>query len=118
MKLRCGLLLLAALPLLAHANEPTGRDCVSLDGRLVPGGLVYARVEPGTSVTLDGQALDVLDNGLVLFGLGRDAKPSFEISLAGPVNCKRRVNIAPREYNIQRVEGVPQRPPCGGGRRL
>ena len=48
-------------------------------------------------------------DGLVLFGLGRDAKPSFELSLAGPVSCSRRVNIAPREYNIQRVEGVPQR---------
>jgi murein DD-endopeptidase MepM/ murein hydrolase activator NlpD len=58
---------------------------------------------------LDGQPLDVMDDGLVLFGLGRDAKPSFELSLEGPVNCKRRVNIAPREYNIQRVEGVPQR---------
>ena len=105
-----GLLLFTLLlPLLAHAEAPAGSDCVSLDGRLVPGGLVYARVAPGAQVTLDGQPLDVMDDGLVLFGLGRDAKPSFELSLSGPVNCKRRVNIAPREYNIQRVEGVPQR---------
>ena len=110
MKTLCrGLLLFTLLPLLAHAEAPAGRDCVSLDGRLVPGGLVYARVAPGAKVMLDGQPLDVMDDGLVLFGLGRDAKPSFELSLEGPVNCKRRVNIAPREYNIQRVEGVPQR---------
>ena len=104
-----GMLLVVLLPLLALAEAPTGRDCISLDGRLVPGGLVHARVAPGTAVTLDGQALDVTDDGLVLFGLGRDAKPSFELSLAGPVSCTRRVNIGPREYNIQRVEGVPQR---------
>ena len=110
MKTLCrGLLLFTLLPLMAHAETPAGRDCVSLDGRLVPGGLVYARVAPGAKVMLDGQPLDVMDDGLVLFGLGRDAKPSFELSLEGPVNCKRRVNIAPREYNIQRVEGVPQR---------
>ena len=110
MKTLCrGLLLFTLLPLMAHAETPAGRDCVSLDGRLVPGGLVYARVAPGAQVMLDGQPLDVMDDGLVLFGLGRDAKPSFELSLEGPVNCKRRVNIAPREYNIQRVEGVPQR---------
>ena len=105
-----GLLALALLlPLSAQAGAPTGRDCISLDGSLLPGGLVHARVAPGTAVALDGQALDVTDDGLVLFGLGRDAKPSFELSLTGPVNCTRRVNIAPREYNIQRVEGVPQR---------
>ncbi len=108
-QLRLATLLLMLTPLTIHAEGPTGRDCVSLDGRLVPGGLVYARVAPGTSVKLDGQPLDVMEDGLVLFGLGRDAMPSFELSLAGPVSCTRRVNIAPREYNIQRVEGVPQR---------
>ncbi len=53
MNLRLATLLLL-LPVLAHAEAPAGRDCISLDGRLVPGGLVYARVAPGTDVALDG----------------------------------------------------------------
>jgi murein DD-endopeptidase MepM/ murein hydrolase activator NlpD len=99
------------LPLLVVAQDATltGRDCIVLEGNLTPGGLAYARVSPGTSVALDGAPLDVLDDGLVLFGLGRDARPSFTLELAGATTCKREVRIAPRQYRIQRVEGVPQR---------
>ena len=110
---RLFLLLLTALvaaPLSAtEPAAPVGRDCVRLEGDLTPGGLVWAQLAPGSSATLNGEPLDVLENGTVLFGLGRDASSSFEFALAGPVTCSRKVQIAPRQYNIQRVEGVPQR---------
>jgi murein DD-endopeptidase MepM/ murein hydrolase activator NlpD len=99
-------------PVSAIASESpalNGRDCVRLEGELTQGGLVWASLEPGTSATLNGEPLEVLDDGTVLFGLGRDAELSFELALAGPVTCSRTVRIAPRQYNIQRVEGVPQR---------
>ena len=106
-----GLLPALLLPLMAAAQDsaPTGRNCIALEGNLIPGGLAYARVAPGTSVALNGAPLDVLDDGLVLFGLGRNAEPMFSLELAGATACTREVRIAPREYRIQRVEGVPQR---------
>ena len=94
---------------LADMALPNGRDCVRLQGDLLPGGLVWTRVAPGTRVMLDGAELDVLEDGLVVFGLGRDADSRFELMLEGEKSCSRTVNIAPRQYNIQRVEGVPQR---------
>ena len=99
------------LPLLAVAQDatPKGSDCIALEGNLLPGGLVYAQVSPGTSVALNGSPLDVLDDGLVFFGLGRNAKPAFTLELTGATTCRRDVRIAPRQYRIQRVEGVPQR---------
>ncbi len=96
------------VPLFAHA-EPSGRDCVRLHGDLLPGGIVWAKVAPGTRVSLGEDALDVMEDGLVVFGLGRDAAASFTLKLAGATNCSRNVRIAPRRYPIQRVQGVPQR---------
>ncbi|MEP6391727.1 MAG: M23 family metallopeptidase [Halioglobus sp.] len=101
--------LLLSLLATAQDSAPSGRDCIALEGNLIPGGLAYARVSPGTSVALNGASLDVLEDGLVLFGLGRNAKPTFSLELTGAINCTREVRIAPREYRIQRVEGVPQR---------
>ncbi len=103
------MLLILTLPLVAQAQTPSGRDCVRLEGRLLPGGMVYSRVAPGVSVALDGEPLDVMPDGLVIFGLGRDASSQFTLALSGAKNCTRTVGIASRQYNIQRVEGVPQR---------
>ena len=79
--------------------------CLELEGSLVQGGLVWGKVAPGSTVTLDGEALDVLADGTTLAGFGRDAAPVAELAVG---DCTQTLQIARRDYNIQRVEGVPQ----------
>jgi len=83
-------------------------DCVELAGSLVQGGLVWGAVAPGSRVTLDGEALDVLADGTLFAGFDRDAPATAELVVSGPGTCRQTLQVARREYNIQRVEGVPQ----------
>ncbi len=91
-----------------QAEAPGPDHCIHLEGNLTPGGLVWGRVAPGSSVTVDGQALVVLEDGSTLFGLGRDAQSPVQLEVQGPHSCRRALTLRPRQYNIQRVEGVPQ----------
>ena len=79
--------------------------CVDLQGQQQQGGLVWGQAAPGVTVTLDGQALDVLADGTFIAGFGRDAARSAELVVG---DCRQRLSVASREYDIQRVEGVPQ----------
>jgi hypothetical protein len=99
------LALLAAvlLPVTAHTR------CVELQGSLTQGGLVWGKVAPGSRVTLDGEALDVFADGTVFAGFGRDAAVTAELVVSGDDNCSQTLQVSRREYNIQRVEGVPQK---------
>jgi len=80
--------------------------CVDVQGNLQQGGLVWGQAAPGARVLLDGDALDVLEDGTFVAGFSRDAAPSAVLQVG---DCRQTLEIAAREYNIQRVEGVPQR---------
>jgi murein DD-endopeptidase MepM/ murein hydrolase activator NlpD len=84
-------------------------NCVELAGSLSQGGLVWGRVSPGSRVALDGETLDVLQDGTVFAGFGRDAPATAELVVTGKEQCQQTLQIAQREYKIQRVEGVPQK---------
>ena len=84
-------------------------DCVQLEGSPSQGGLVWGKVTPGSRVRLDGEALDVLEDGTVVAGFGRDAPATAELVIEDVEVCRQTLQIAPRDYNIQRVEGVPQK---------
>ncbi|WP_462291137.1 M23 family metallopeptidase [Haliea sp.] len=79
--------------------------CVDLQGQLQQGGLVWGRAAPAAAVSLDGQALDVLADGTFIAGFGRDAARTAELVVG---DCRQQLTVASRDYNIQRVEGVPQ----------
>ncbi len=98
---------LVSLP--ALADESSADNCVELQGSFTQGGLVWGKVLPGAAVSLDGEALDVLPDGTTLAGFGRDAPATAQLVVEGDVPCRQTLQIAPREYDIQRVEGVPQK---------
>jgi murein DD-endopeptidase MepM/ murein hydrolase activator NlpD len=75
---------------------------------LQQGGFIWGKVAPGSSVTLAGQALDVLEDGTTFAGFGRDAPTTAELVVRGPQACSETLQVAARHYQIQRVEGVPQ----------
>tara|TARA_R110001592_G_scaffold126337_1_gene337607 strand:+ start:42766 stop:43602 length:837 start_codon:yes stop_codon:yes gene_type:complete len=83
-------------------------QCLEFSGALEQGGFIWARVAPGSTVRLDGEALDVLPDGTTFAGFGRNAPTSAELVVSGPQPCRETLQITSRKYNIQRVEGVPQ----------
>jgi murein DD-endopeptidase MepM/ murein hydrolase activator NlpD len=82
-------------------------DCLELDGDLVQGGMMRGNVTPGSRVTLDGEALDVLEDGTTFAGFGRDAPATTVLVVENEATCEQTLHIARRDYKIQRVEGVP-----------
>tara|TARA_R110002110_G_scaffold330339_1_gene541590 strand:- start:5262 stop:6074 length:813 start_codon:yes stop_codon:yes gene_type:complete len=83
--------------------------CPQLHGELQQGGFIWARVPVGSVVTLNGQPLDVLEDGTTFAGFGRDAPARADLQVTGVSPCQQTLSIVPREYNIQRVNGVPAR---------
>jgi hypothetical protein len=83
-------------------------QCLEFNGALEQGGFIWGKVAPGSAVRLDGQQLDVLEDGTTFAGFGRDAPSTAELVVSGPRPCSQTLQVASRKYNIQRVEGVPQ----------
>ena len=101
--------LLAILTPGAVAEAPGPDHCIHLEGELTPGGLLWGQVAPGSRVTVNDEPLVVLEDGSTMFGLGRNAVTPVKLVVSGPNACERELTIRPREYNIQRVDGVPQK---------
>ena len=80
-------------------------------GDLIEGGLLWGTVAPGSTATLDDEVLDVLPDGTTFLGFHRDAPAVSTLVVTTPdgLRCEQVLNVASREYKIQRVEGVPQK---------
>jgi murein DD-endopeptidase MepM/ murein hydrolase activator NlpD len=99
---------LAALPAALAARA--GRAAVTLDGNFIQGGLVVGDAGAGAQVRLDDAEISVFADGRFLLGFGRDApaKAALRLSLAGGATEIRDIEIAQREYEVQRIDGLPQ----------
>ena len=82
---------------------------VRLEGQSSQGGLLRGRVAPGSAVTLDGAPVRVSEEGWFLVGFGRDAPPEAVLTATFPDGRRERrvLRIEPREYRIQRIDGLP-----------
>ncbi|KFI21952.1 M23 family metallopeptidase [Nitrosococcus oceani] len=80
-------------------------------GILQQGSLVIGQTEPGTQIFLDGHQVRVSKDGKFLIGFGRDAKPESILKLVTPDGTyeTRELEVAQRQYQIQRIEGLPSR---------
>jgi murein DD-endopeptidase MepM/ murein hydrolase activator NlpD len=84
---------------------------LDLAGELVQGGLVRGQVAPESAVWLNGRSLRVTSDGWFVIGFGRDASASVELSVRAPSGEERGhiLQIAPRTYPVQRIDGLPPR---------
>lgn len=96
---------LAVLVLPAAAHEAP----LELDGELRQGSLVVGRTDPEARVRFAGEAVRVSPGGVFLIGFGRDAPRTRELVVELPdgARVERTLEIARRDYDIQRIEGVP-----------
>ncbi len=84
---------------------------LELEGALVQGGLVRGQVPPGSEVRFAGRRLHLDPAGRFLFGFGRDEATGEPLVVRYPDGRRttRRLTVARREYQIERVEGLPPR---------
>ena len=102
------------LRILAAATCVLGSGLVGaleLDGKLTQGALVRGQVEPGSELTLNGEPVRLTEDGHFAIGFGRNADLQQRLVETPPKGdpIVHELELAGREYNIQRVEGVPQR---------
>ena len=102
--------LFIASVLLCFSSLLSAQPLLSLRGEPAPGALLIGQVESGAKVWLDDRALRVNADGYFVFGFGRDAQGESLLRIEGQAGKQERlIELRKREWNIQRVEGVPAR---------
>jgi murein DD-endopeptidase MepM/ murein hydrolase activator NlpD len=96
-------LLLLLLPLAAGAVE--------LRGEPVQGGLIFGQADVGSNITLDGKPVPVSEDGQFIIGFGRDETGTRTLAVSPPSGLQnvQQLTVMPREYKIERVDGLPPR---------
>lgn len=84
---------------------------ITLNGAYISGGLIIGEIEGVVAVELNGNALPITDSGHVVFGFGRDVSGPQSLVLTdfNGHRFTRVIDIKPRNYKIDRVDGVPQK---------
>ena len=87
------------------------QNCVSLDGRFEQGGLVQGQGPAGLEVAVNGRPIRVAPDGHFIFGFGRDAPATAQLSVTCPGGQReeRQLAVAQRRYETQRIDGLPRK---------
>lgn len=89
-----------------------GALALELDGPVVQGALRLGTVEPGAAVSVDNKPVRVnSETGQFVFGVGRDRTEPVAIAIktSGGVTEIQRLEVVTRDYDIERIDGLPQR---------
>ena len=105
-RLRVLLLILISFHLFSDTVDPIE---VSLDA--LQGGIVVGKVVPGYRLTYLDHELHISSSGTFVFGIGRDDSDYAELKVfeRNEAMSSKKIEIIERDYNVQYVEGVPQR---------
>ncbi|WP_421792547.1 M23 family metallopeptidase [Hyphobacterium sp.] len=96
----------AGFPMASEATEQSRFSCI---GDYIEGAAIICRAEPGSVASLGDQSATADEEGWLVLGLNRDSETEMEFSIRFPdgVVQSSTHEITQREYNIQRIEGVP-----------
>ncbi len=105
-----GIVLLVAMGLLAPAALPALAN-TSLEGEAIQGGLIFGQAAAGSRVSLDGNEVMTTAEGQFVIGFDRDETGTRELRIESPGLPAEtlKLPVQPREYDIERVDGLPQR---------
>jgi len=87
--------------------QPMSLEC---GGALTQGGVVLCRATPGAEIRINDEAVTHADaDGWAVIGFNREAPASVRVSAhRDGVSTYDDLAIAPREFDIQRIDGLPQ----------
>lgn len=107
-----GARLLSLLAILTVAGLPAAASegTIEFEGEMVQGGMVIGRAPAGSSVTVDGEPVMTSESGRFLVAFEREqVEPALvEVTLPTGMRVQRRLEPEPREFEIQRIDGLPQ----------
>lgn len=91
--------------------KTAGAGELALQGNFVQGGLVQGTVPAGTRVHFEGRNIRISAKGRFLIGFSRDAAKDANLTAYLPDGRKihRMLKINKRDYNIQRIDGLPSK---------
>jgi murein DD-endopeptidase MepM/ murein hydrolase activator NlpD len=94
-----------------------------LIGEWRQGGVIFGKAAPGSTASFNGRPLRVSPEGRFVVGLDRDEPPKALLVVARPgvATFRREFEVAAREYDIQRLDGLPEKmvtPPPEAQRRI
>ncbi len=98
-----GLIVLSAQPVMAAA--------IPLEGQLIQGGLIYGYAAPGQQIYYRDHRLQLSADGLFIVGFGRDAEPEQQLVIVhqGGRQETLRLKLKPRQYKIERINGISKK---------
>lgn len=98
-----------SLAVLAAAGTRAQAEA-AIRGELVQGSLIRGTTEPGAKVTFDGKTLRVTSDGRFAFGVAYDRTDpvALKITLDGGASETKTIEIAKRDYAVQKINGLPQ----------
>ncbi len=103
--------LLCAVAITAQAEVRDLGNGIRLEGQFTQGGLVVGSAPAGTRLTFQKRALPISQDGTFVLGFNRDdASPqTLQVTLPGQPAAKLVLAIASREFDVQKITGVPAR---------
>lgn len=96
---------------MGFATPSFSQSRVNLTGEAIQGGIILGKTEPGTKAILDGEPLMVSAAGNFVFGFDRDHQGAAHLDMEYPDETRESllIEVALREYDVQRIEGVASR---------
>lgn len=96
--------------LVVLASAAVAREVVEFEGDVVQGGLVIGHAPAGSSVRVDGEPVMVDEAGRFLLGFTREATEpvDVEVELPSGSRLERRLTPEPRDFEVQRIDGLPE----------
>ena len=88
-------------------------EAAALDtwGEWIQGGLILGKTDPGHRLEFLGNPVMVADDGYFVIGMGRDTSANVSLIEKTPAGktITHRFTVKQRQYQEQRIEGVPQK---------
>lgn len=96
-------------PVVQAVSAPPTQLSLDCAGAFTQGGVALCRTLPGASINVDGVASGVADaQGWAVVGFNREHPAEAQVTAtASSASVERRFTIAPRTFDVQRVDGLP-----------
>ncbi len=94
---------------MVSAKNTDSESFLSLSGEPIQGNLMIGTTLPGSRVIHDDKSVRVSETGVFAIGFGRNNPPESTLKVVLPdgKTATKNLKVKQREYNIQRIDGLP-----------